>query len=131
MDYTVTIDDSLAPACDAYTENQCDTRNADRTVATTRYPNGFADVLQDLANKQVDCILQALIVSGPASLLPDAIQAAAKEHQDAMAAVAATQDAITTARQSVSQVKREAVAVAVVADPAIKEEPGVITQRIK
>jgi hypothetical protein len=131
MDYTVTIDDSLVPACDAYTENQCETRNSDGSVCTTRYPNGFSDVLQDLANKQADAILQALIASGPADLLPESIQAAAKEHTDAVAAVAATQDAITTARKEMSQVVREVVPVAQVADPAIKEDPGVITQRTK
>ena len=130
MDYQISIDDTLIPACEAWTANQCETRNEDGTVATTRYPNGFSDVLQDLANKQADVILQALIASGPADLLPESIQAAAKEHTDAVAAVAATQDAITTARKEMSQVVREVVAVAQAADPAIQKDPGIVAQGI-
>ena len=129
MDYTISIDDTLIPACEAWAENQCETRNPDGSVATTRYPNGFSDVLQDLANKQADAILQALIASGPANLLPESIQAAVKSNTDAVVAATATQDAITTARQAISQVVREVTAAAQVADLPITKDPVIVAVR--
>ena len=107
MIYSIEIDDSLVPACEAATENRCEKRNPDNSVWLTKYPKGFLDRLQELANIEADAILKMVIEQGPASLLPENIKADVQAHQEAQAAVSISAEAVTTARKAATGVVRE------------------------
>ena len=129
MKYEIEIDDTLGPLCEAATENMCESRNPDGSIYQTRYGRGFVDRLQELASQEADRMLALTIAQGPATLLPENIKTAAKSHQDAVAAVAATQDAIVSARKDISGMKEKPLVVVneppkpIVVEPPIEEPP--------
>ena len=127
MKYEIEIDDTLGPLCEAATENMCESRNPDGSIYQTRYGRGFVDRLQELASQEAYRMLALTIAQGPATLLPENIKAAAKSHQDAVSAVAATQDAITVAREEVSGAKEKPLVVLnEPPNPEPIEEPPVV-----
>ena len=126
MKYEIEIDDTLGPLCEAATENMCESRNPDGSVYQTRYGRGFVDRLQELCSQEADRMLALTIAQGPATLLPENIKTAAKSYQDAVAAVAATQDAIVSARKDISGMPLVVVnepPVPIVVEPPIEEPP--------